>query len=122
MKLQNISPIAILFHAVFLLFQPVALAQTPIEQTIDRSLRNNSISGASRESNQLIVSLKKWIGPYKKLRKAGTGYIADFELGELPLQVSTSGIGASCPRTSVPLSKAPSNLRKAFAQCPNLKP
>jgi hypothetical protein len=122
MKLHNVSQVTILFQGVFLLCQPITLARTPIEQTIDRSLRTNSIPGASQESNQLIVSLKQWIGPYKNLRKQGNSYIANFERGSLPLQVSLNGVGAGCPRTSVPLSKAPSNLRTAFAQCPNLKP
>jgi hypothetical protein len=66
LNMKAINYVAIVLGGAFLLGQP-ALAQPSLEGTIDSSIRNNSIPGASKESNAVIVSLKKWMGPYKKL-------------------------------------------------------
>jgi hypothetical protein len=120
--MKRINYAATLLGAAFLLGQPIALAQPSIESTIDISIRNNSIPGASKESNAVIVGLKKWMGPYKALKKSNDGYSANFQKGFLPIKVSLKGVNVGCPQTSVPLSTAPANVQKVFAKCPNLKP
>jgi hypothetical protein len=121
LNMKKINYVATVLGTAFLLGQP-ALAQPSLEGTIDSSIRNNSIPGASKESNAVIVSLKKWIGPYQKLEKKGSGYSANFEKGSLPIAVSLKGVAVGCPQTAVPLSKAPANIRKTFGKCPNLTP
>jgi hypothetical protein len=122
LNMQRINYVATVLGTAFLLGQPIALAQPSLEGTIDSSIRNNSIPGASKESNAVIVSLKKWMGPYQKLEKTGSGYNANFEKGSLPIAVSLKGVAVGCPKTAVPLSKAPANIKKTFGKCPNLTP
>lgn len=121
LNIKEINYVAVVLGGAFLLGQP-ALAQPSLEGTIDSSIRNNSIPGASKESNAVIVSLKKWMGPYKKLEKKGSGYSANFDKGSLPIQVSLKGVAVGCPQTTVPLSKAPDNIKKTFGKCTNLTP
>jgi hypothetical protein len=122
MNFQKAYQSALVVCAALLLTQPVALALSASEKLVDSALRNNSVPGGSSESNAMIVSLKEWIGPYKKLRKNGKDYLAVFAQGTLPMQISEKSVGIGCPNTAVPLSKAPSNIRQVFAKCPNLKP
>jgi hypothetical protein len=118
----RVSQASAIVGITYLLSQPIASAQPSIENAIDSALRNNSIPGASKESNAVIVSLKKWMGPYQKLEKAANGYSATFKQGSLPIEVSFQGVGVGCPRTSIPLSKAPDNIKKTFGRCTNLTP
>ncbi len=120
--MQKINYVATVLGITFSLGQPMAFAQPSIESTIDSSIRNNSIPGASKESNAVIVGLKKWMGPYQALKKSDDGYSASFQKGSLPIKVSLQGVNVGCPKTSVPLSAAPANVQKVFAKCPNLKP
>jgi hypothetical protein len=122
MNFQKAYQSALVVCAAILLTQPVALAQSAAEKSIDSALRNSSVPGGNSESNAMITSLKEWMGPYKQLRKNGKDYLAVFDRGTLPMKISGNAVGIGCPNTAVPLSKAPTNIRKAFAQCPNLKP
>jgi hypothetical protein len=113
---------ALVVGAAILVTTSVASAQTAMEKSIDSALRSSSIPGASSETNATLVSLKEWIGPYKKLRKNGKDYVAVFDRGTLPIKVSGNAVSAGCPNTKEPLSKAPTNIRPLFAKCSNLKP
>jgi hypothetical protein len=114
--------------AVFLLLgssmQLTTQAQPSFEGTIDQAFKNNSFPGAGEQGRELIVGIKQWIGPYKKAQKnkKDDNYLAIFDRGSLPIKVSgLASVGVGCPVTKLPLSKAPSNIQKAFAKCPNLK-
>jgi hypothetical protein len=134
MKITNRA--TILFSAVWLLFQPLALvgqAQASPEIIIDRILRSESSSSSSsnvgsaarsNEYKQLLGSFKRWMGAYQRLQKDGDNYIAIFDSGSLPIEVRSKDSGAieslsfGCPKTrSLSLNEAPLDIQKALLKC-----
>ncbi len=106
--------------------KPNAQAQIAAQAAIDRSFRTNV--GSNGKPNQLFVSLKQWLGDYQKVQKQDeTTYVGIFERGSMPLEVnfkpdgSIENYGVRCPVTKLPLSQAPSDLQKAFSNCPDFK-
>jgi hypothetical protein len=124
MNLQIKNRAAMVLGTVFLLAQPMQMtvqAQSSLEATvIDNAIRNDALPGKGKE---VLVSLKKWMGPYQSVRKESKGYSAIFQDGTLPIQMVEVGkVGVGCPVTKLSLSKAPNNVREVFSKCPNLKP
>jgi hypothetical protein len=107
-----------------------AQAQVDPAITIDRMLRFDSTpAGIDRQSQIVVMSFKKWMGAYQRLRKDGNTYMAVFDRGSLPIEARFKSSGAfdglnfGCPVTnSLSLNDAPIELRQALTKCTGFKP
>ncbi len=125
--MKNISQSAMFLSTALMLLQPLAVATHANASTaaaIDKALRTNVIpTDRDGKYKKQLISLKKWIGPYQNVKEDEDGtYQANFKNGVLPIQAGITGINIGCVRTSVPLSKAPSNIKQMFENCPDLTP
>ncbi|WP_309729648.1 hypothetical protein [Chamaesiphon sp. OTE_75_metabat_556] len=105
----------------------VAHAQPAPEVVLDRLFRNES-SAPNTQSREMLVSFKQWMGSYQRIRKEGSGYVAVFDSGSLPLDAKFKANGAietmnfGCPTSkSLSLSDAPSGIRQALSKCAGFK-
>jgi hypothetical protein len=125
--MKIISQSAMFLATALMLLQPLATATHANASTaaaIDKALRTNTIpTDRDGKYKKQLISLKKWIGPYQNVKEDEDGtYQAKFKNGILPIKAGMTGINLGCVRTSVPLSKAPSNIKKMFENCPDLTP
>jgi hypothetical protein len=105
----------------------VVQAQPAPELVLDRLFRNES-SAPNSQSREMLVSFKQWMGSYQRIRKEGSGYVAVFDSGSLPLDAKFKANGAvetmnfGCPTSkSLSLSDAPSGIRQALSKCAGFK-
>jgi hypothetical protein len=125
--MKNISQSAMFLATALMLLQPLTTATHANASTaaaIDKALRTNVIpTDRDGKYKKQLISLKKWIGPYQNVKEDEDGtYQAKFKNGILPINAGITGINLGCVRTAVPLSKAPSNIKKMFENCPDLTP
>ncbi|AFY96447.1 hypothetical protein [Chamaesiphon minutus] len=105
--------------------EPNAAAQVAAQAAVDRSFKTNV--GSNGKPNQLFVSLKQWLGNYRKvLKKDASNYLGVFERGSVPVTVNFKPDGSienfrmGCPVTqSTTVSQAPQQLQKLLANCPD---
>lgn len=117
--------------------QPITLAgstKLSAEETINRIFTSDSLlPGATKEEHENLIEVRKgileWLGSYQGVRKENDLSVIMFEKGSVPVKVQFEEngdpeniIANQCPTISVPISQAPSEYRKALADCPNLKP
>jgi hypothetical protein len=102
-------------------------AQPAPEVAIDRMFRYES-SAPSTQGRELLIDLKKWMGAYQRIRKEGSGYVAVFDSGSLPLDAkfkpngSVESMTFGCPTSrSLSVSGAPTSVRKALSKCSGFK-
>jgi hypothetical protein len=106
--------------------EPKAQAQASAQAALDKSFKTNTrVNG---ENSPIMVSLKQWLGNYKKVQKVdGANYVGIFERGSAPVKINfkpdgtVESYGMGCPTTNVSLKQAPADLQKVLATCPNLK-
>lgn len=105
----------------------VAQAQPAPEVTLDRLFRYES-SAPSGQGRELLASFKQWMGSYQRIRKEGSGYVAVFDSGSLPLDAKFKANGSieamnfGCPTSkSLSINSAPTDVRKALAKCAGFK-
>jgi von Hippel-Lindau disease tumor supressor len=101
---------------------------------IDQLFRTDTpLAGATIEEHQNLMKAKaevlQWLGSYRGVRQENDRSVINFERGSVPVKVVFGEDGnvlsitaGDCPTTSVPIGQAPSQYRKALAECPNLKP
>jgi hypothetical protein len=128
-NLQITNRAAIVLSTVLLLV-PMAistLAQPDPEVALDRIFRYES-SAPSSQGRELLISFKKWMGAYQRIRKDGNNYTAVFDSGSLPIDAKFKANGSiesmsfGCPISkSLSPSDAPSNLRTALSKCAGFK-
>ena len=101
----------------------VANAQPAPEVVLDRAFRYES-SAPTTQGRGLLTSLTVWIGNYQRIRKEGSGYVAVFDRGSLPLDAKFKSNGSiesmtfGCPISrSVSINDAPTDIRKALSKC-----
>ena len=107
---------------------PIAVnAQPAPEVAIDRVFRYES-SAPSSQGRELLISFKKWMGAYQRVRKEGNGYVAVFDSGSLPLDAKFKSNGSiesmsfGCPISrSLSINDAPTDVRKALSKCAGFK-
>jgi hypothetical protein len=112
---------------IVLSIELVAQAQPAPEIVLDRLFRNES-SAPNSQSREMLVSFKQWMGSYQRIRKEGSGYVAVFDSGSLPLDAKFKANGAvetmnfGCPTSkSLSLSTAPSGIRQSLSKCAGFK-
>jgi hypothetical protein len=105
----------------------VAQAQPAHEVVLDRLLRNES-SAPNSQSRELLISFKQWMGSYQRISKQGSGYVAIFDSGSLPIDAKFKANGTietmnfGCPTSkSLSLSTAPTGIRQALSKCAGFK-
>jgi hypothetical protein len=128
--MQTINRIATISALVFLSIFSMATAarsQPDPEIALDRMFRYDS-SAPSLQSQQMLGSLKKWMGRYQRIRKDSNGYVAVFDSGSLPIDAkfrangSIESMNFGCPISkSLSLSDAPDDLRRALSKCGGFK-
>jgi hypothetical protein len=104
-----------------------AYAQPSPEIVLDRLFRNES-SAPNSQSRELLASFKKWMGSFQRIRKEGSGYVAVFDSGSLPLDAKFKANGSietmnfGCPTSkSLSINSAPTDLRQALSKCAGFK-
>jgi hypothetical protein len=127
MNMKIIGRSAVLLSTTLMLLQPLAITTQANQSTasaIDKALRTNNIpADKSGKNKKLLLSFKQWVGPYQNVQEDEDGtYLANFKNGVLPIKVGITGVNVGCVRTSVPLSKASSSIKKIFENCPDLTP
>jgi hypothetical protein len=112
---------------IVLSIELVAQSQPAPEVVLDRLFRNES-SAPNSQSRQMLVSFKEWMGSYQRIRKEGSGYVAVFDSGSLPLDAKFKANGSietmtfGCPTSkSLSLSDAPTGIRQALSKCAGFK-
>jgi hypothetical protein len=102
-------------------------AQPAPELVLDRAFRYES-SAPTSQGRGLLTSLEGWIGNYQRIRKEGSGYVAVFDRGSLPLDAKFKSNGSiesmtfGCPMSrSVSINDAPTDIRKALSKCGGFK-
>jgi hypothetical protein len=128
-KHQPNRAVTLLSQALLLVLsiELVAQAQPAPEIVLDRLFRNES-SAPNSQSRQMLVSFKEWMGSYQRIRKEGSGYVAVFDSGSLPLDAKFKANGSietmtfGCPTSkSLSLSDAPTGIRQALSKCAGFK-
>jgi hypothetical protein len=106
--------------------EPKAQAQASAQVALDKSFRTNT--RANGENSPILVSLKQWLGNYKKVQKVdAANYVGIFERGSAPVKINfkpdgtVESYGMGCPTTKMSVKQAPADLQKVLATCPNLK-
>jgi hypothetical protein len=104
------------------------------EEAIERIFKSDSpLPGATKEEHKNLMKVRasvlEWLGSYQGVQKENDHSMIMFEKGSVPVKVLFAENGNpdnitadECPTTSVPISQAPREYRKALADCPNLKP
>jgi|GEM_PF-2766748 len=85
--MQTIDRIATISALILLSISSIemaAKAQPAPEVAIDRAFRYES-SAPNLQSQQMLGSLKNWLGAYQRFRKDGNGYVVVFDRGSLPV-------------------------------------
>jgi hypothetical protein len=113
--------------SIVLSIQLVAHAQPAPELVLDRLFRNES-SAPNMQSREMLSSLKQWLGSFQRIRKEGSGYVAVFDSGSLPLDAKFKANGSietmnfGCPKTkSLSIDSAPSSIRQSLSKCAGFK-
>jgi hypothetical protein len=106
--------------------EPKAQAQASAQVALDKSFKTNT--RANGENSPILVSLKQWLGNYKKVQKVdAANYVGIFERGSAPVKINfkpdgtVESYGMGCPTTKMSVKQAPADLQKVLATCPNLK-
>ncbi|WP_310487665.1 hypothetical protein [Chamaesiphon sp. VAR_69_metabat_338] len=105
----------------------VANAQPAPEVVLDRLFRNES-SAPNTQSREMLASFKKWMGSFQRIRKEGSGFVAIFDSGSLPLDAKFKANGSietmnfGCPASkSLSISTAPTEIRQSLSKCAGFK-
>jgi hypothetical protein len=126
---QQNRAVAVLSSALLLVLsiELVAQAQPAPEVVLDRLFRNES-SAPNSQSREQLVSFKQWMGSYQRIRKEGSGYVAVFDSGSLPLDAKFKANGSiesmsfGCPISkSLSINSAPTDVRQALSKCAGFK-
>ncbi len=128
-QLPVTSRLALILTTTLLLIKPLELAaqaQPAPEVMVDRMFVYESSGGRFQG---VIGNLKKFMGPYQRIRKDDDNYILVFDGGSLPVDIqvsesgSVSGLDFGCPISrTLSISDAPSELRQVLSQCSRFKP
>ena len=128
--MQITDRVVMVLSTALLLVQPLAItaqAQPAPEVAIDRMFRYES-SSTSRQGRDLLISFKKWMGTYQRIRTDGNSYEAIFDGGSLPIEAkfkangSIESLNFGCPISkSLSRNDAPDALRKSLSKCPGFK-
>ena len=124
--MQITDRVAMVLFTALLLVQTLSItaqAQPAPEVAIDRMFRYES-SSTSRQGRDLLISFKKWMGTYQRIRTDGNNYEAIFDRGSLPIEAkfrangSIESLSYACPISkSLSLNDAPDDLKKALSKC-----
>jgi hypothetical protein len=105
----------------------VAQAQPAPEVVLDRLFRNES-SAPNTQSRETLVSFKNWMGSFQRIRKEGSGFVAIFDSGSLPVDAKFKANGSietmnfGCPMTrSLSIDSAPASIRQSLSKCAGFK-
>jgi hypothetical protein len=136
-KLIRYSRLVIGLGPALLLIQPALAgsAQLSAEQTIEQIFRSDTpLPGTTEAKHQNLLKERTrvlgWLGSYQGVLRAEKGRsIIIFERGSLPVKVTFRKNGEpdtltanECPTTLVPISQAPSDIRKELSKCRYLTP
>jgi hypothetical protein len=124
--MQITDRVAMVSSTALLLVQTLAItaqAQPAPEVAIDRMFRYES-SSTSGQGRDFLISFKKWMGTYQRIRPDGNNYEAIFDRGSLPSEAkfkangSVESLSYGCPISkSLSLNDAPDDLKKALSKC-----
>ncbi|MCY7337448.1 MAG: hypothetical protein LH613_14755 [Chamaesiphon sp.] len=128
--MQITNRVAMMSSTALLLVQALAItaqSQPAPEVAIDRMFRYES-SSTSRQGRDLLISFKKWMETYQRIRTDGNNYEAIFDGGSLPIEAkfkangSIESLNFGCPISkSLSINDAPEDLRKALSKCAGFK-
>lgn len=135
-KLIGYSRVVIGLGTVLILIQPAFAESVKLsaEQVIEQIFRSDTpLSGSTKAGHQNLLKERTrvlgWLGSYQGVRAEKGRSIILFERGSLPVRVTFRKNGdpdtitaSECPTTSVPISQAPSDIRKELSKCRDLTP